>query len=128
MDIVSCVPHVACLWHVRQRMTCLLDLAVKTVGCRLRARLHKCVVTWCFLCGSQRVGEKSTKCARLMSSSVCGRCLCTTSAQISSKVVHAALFRSLPAQAFPLTYSCSKVKVLTFTAGTFKIIRLGSLC
>lgn len=128
MDIVSCVPHMACLCHVRQRMTCLLDLAVKTVGCRLRARLHKCVVTWCFLCGSQRVGKKSTNCACLMSRSVCGRCLRTTSTQISSKVVHVMLLRSLPAQAFSLTYSCSEVKVLTFTAGTFNIIRLGSLC
>lgn len=39
-------------------MTCLLDLGVKTVGCRPHAPLHKCVVTRFFLCGSQRV-EKS---------------------------------------------------------------------
>lgn len=85
MSIVVLVFHIACLLHVCQCMTCLLDLAVTAMGCRLHARLHKCVVTWCFLCGSQRVDKKSTNWAHLMSRSVYGQRKCTTNTQIASE-------------------------------------------
>lgn len=97
-DIVLCVRHMACLWLVCRRMTCLLDLAAKAAGCRPHARLHKCVVTRCFLCGSQRLEKKSTNHARLMSRSVYRWCLRTTSAQIPSKghSCHVALLTGSP--------------------------------
>lgn len=58
MDIVFGVPYATFLSHSRQCVMCLLDLGVKAVGCRLHARLHRYVVTRCFLCGSQWVGKK----------------------------------------------------------------------
>lgn len=124
VDIVFGIHQMACLWHVRQCMTCLLDLAVEAVGCRLRTWLHKCVVTLCFLFGSQRVGKKSTNCVRLMSRSVCGQCLCTTSTQISWKG-HSCYVASLTAS--PDIFLHLFLKIFPLTVGTLKIIHLGSL-